>query len=217
VHLGNAKLIMGVNPIAAALLKSPAECGADIAVGEGQPLGLHMNFGGPYLGFMSCTQREVRRLPGRIVGETEDKNGNTAYVLTLQAREQHIRREKAASNICSNQAHCALTAAIYMTVMGREGLKEVASACLSLAHYAAEEWSKIKGVSLKYKGEFFHEFVTVTPNKSYEICLALEEKGVLAGLPLNESDILWCMTELVKKEDIDLVGEIIRGRYETYF
>ncbi|MBR2559873.1 MAG: aminomethyl-transferring glycine dehydrogenase subunit GcvPA, partial [Firmicutes bacterium] len=133
VHEAGAMYIMGVNPIAAALLRTPGECGADAAVGEGQPLGLPLGYGGPYLGFMAVTEKHMRKLPGRIVGETADDNGNRAYVLSLQAREQHIRREKAGSNICSNEALCALTASVYMAVMGPDGLTEVARQCVAKA------------------------------------------------------------------------------------
>ena len=154
VHDAGAKYIMGVNPIAAALLKTPAECGADIAVGEGQPLGMPLSFGGPYLGFMAATSAMMRKLPGRIVGKTTDSEGNRAFVLTLQAREQHIRREKASSNICSNQALCATTAAVYMAAMGPEGMKNTAVQCLSKAHYMAAKILKIAGFKLRYTGEF---------------------------------------------------------------
>ena len=125
-HEAGAKLIAGVNPIALGIMKTPAECGADIAVGDAQPLGLPLGFGGPFIGFMACTSKLMRNLPGRIVGQTTDDKGNRAFVLTLQAREQHIRREKAGSNICSNEAHCALTAGVYLAALGADGLAEVA-------------------------------------------------------------------------------------------
>lgn len=217
-HEVGAKTVMGINPIAAALLKSPADCGADIAVGDAGCLGLPLSFGGPYIGFMACTNKEVRRLPGRIVGETTDHDGNRAYVLTLQAREQHIRREKAMSNICSNQAYCALIAAMYLTSMGPNGLREVATACTSMAHYAAEEMEKA-GIQLKYnhfengelvRGEFFHEFVTVHKTKASKILARLEKEGILGGLEIGKNEILWCFTEMVKKEDVDRVVDILR-------
>lgn len=212
VHDKGAKVIMGCNPMTLALLKSPAECGADIAVGDAQPFGLSLSFGGPYLGFMATRSNKdtLRRMPGRIVGETTDPKGNRCFVLTLQGREQHIRREKALSNICSNQAHCALVASMYLSAMGKEGLKEVATACTSLAHYAAEQFTQGKA-ELKYaNSEFFHEFVTVTQSKADKIVEKCAKIGVLAGLPIGKNEILWCMTEKVRKQDIDKVAEIMR-------
>ncbi|MEA4894308.1 MAG: aminomethyl-transferring glycine dehydrogenase subunit GcvPA [Oscillospiraceae bacterium] len=211
VHEAGAKLIMGINPIAAAILKTPAECGADVAVGEGQPLGMPLSFGGPYLGFMAAKSAMMRRLPGRIVGETTDSEENRAFVLTLQAREQHIRREKASSNICSNEALCAMTAAVYMAAMGREGIKTAASQCLSKAHYAASQISSVSGFSLKYEGEFFHEFVTSCPAETGKVMAVLEEKGILGGLPLEDGSILWCVTEMNTKSEIDALVEILKG------
>lgn len=208
-HQGGAKYIMSVNPISMGILKTPGEYGADIAVGEGQPLGMPLSFGGPYLGFMAAKSAMMRKLPGRIVGQTQDVDGKRAFVLTLQAREQHIRREKASSNICSNQALCAMTAAVYMTVMGPAGLAEAAGQCLSKAHYAAAELEKA-GFPLKYKGEFFNEFVTQCPVCPEKLSAALEEKGILAGLPLPEGGILWCVTELNTKEDIDALVKAVK-------
>ena len=208
-HENNAKFIMGCNPIALAVLKSPAECGADIAVGDAQPLGLPMSFGGPYVGYMACTTKEMRKLPGRIVGETCDHDGNRAYVLTLQAREQHIRREKAYSNICSNQAYCALIASMYMSSMGADGMAEVAEACVSYAHYLADCLKGI-GFEIKHKGEFFHEFVTVSEIPADKILKALDKAGILGGLKLSKNEILWCATETLSKADIDKAVEVIR-------
>ena len=208
-HEAGARLIMGVNPIASVLLRTPAECGADIAVGEGQSLGMPLSFGGPYLGFMACTNEMMRKLPGRIVGETTDTEGNRAFVLTLQAREQHIRREKAGSNICSNQALCATTAAVYLAAMGPEGMKAAATQCMSKAHYMAQKLSLVPGFSLRYTGEFFHEFVTECPVDIQLLMKALEQKGILGGLPLPKGGILWCVTEMNTKAEIDLLVDTI--------
>lgn len=199
----NCKYVMSVNPVTLAVMKTPKEYGADMAVGEGQPLGLATAFGGPYLGFMASVDSMKRNLPGRIVGQTVDHNGKTGYVLTLQAREQHIRREKASSNICSNQALCALTVGVYLSAMGNEGLKNVATQCYSKAHYMAQKFAEI-GFSIENQ-EFFHEFVTRSDKKSADILAALEEKGILGGLPLDDNRILWCCTEMNSKADIDEV------------
>ena len=209
IHSVGAKLIAGCNPIALGLLKTPAEQGADIAVGEGQPLGMPLSFGGPYLGFMAATQAMMRKLPGRIVGETVDVDGKRAFVLTLQAREQHIRREKASSNICSNQALCALTASVYLATVGPDGLKQAASLCYQKAHYLAQQLCSIPGVSLRYSGTFFHEFVT-DQKDSDKLLSALEQQGILGGYPLTDGGILWCATEKNTKEEMDRVVEIIR-------
>ena len=209
VHAVGAKLIMGCNPIALGLYKTPAELGADIAVGEGQPLGMPLSFGGPYLGFMATTKAMMRKLPGRIVGETTDVDGKRAFVLTLQAREQHIRREKASSNICSNQALCAMTAAVYLAAVGPEGLKQVANLCYQKAHYLMQQLTAIPGITLRYQGPFFHEFVT-DQGDANRILLKLEQEGILGGLPLSDGGILWCATEKNSKKDIDRMVGIIR-------
>ena len=209
VHAVGAKLIMGCNPIALGLYKTPAELGTDIAVGEGQPLGMPLSFGGPYLGFMATTKAMMRKLPGRIVGETTDVDGKRAFVLTLQAREQHIRREKASSNICSNQALCAMTAAVYLAAVGPEGLKQVANLCYQKAHYLMQQLTAIPGITLRYQGPFFHEFVTDQADAK-RILLRLEQEGILGGLPLSDGGILWCTTEKNSKEDIDRMVGIIR-------
>lgn len=207
-HRYGAKFIMGCNPISLAVLSTPAECGADIAVGEGQPLGMPLGFGGPYLGFMACKKELMRKLPGRIVGETTDAKGNRAFVLTLQAREQHIRREKASSNICSNEALCAMTAGVYLSVMGPDGLRQAAEQCCSKAHYAAEQISKTKGFELRNTAPFFHEFVTACPNAKKTLSL-LEQHGILGGLPVS-GGLLWCVTELNKKEEIDELCKLLK-------
>ncbi|MDR3280361.1 MAG: aminomethyl-transferring glycine dehydrogenase subunit GcvPA [Synergistaceae bacterium] len=208
-HSAGAKFVMGVNPIASSVLKSPAECGADVAVGEAQPLGMPLSFGGPYLGFMTATSDMARRLPGRIVGETADSEGNRAFVLTLQAREQHIRREKASSNVCTNQALCALTAAVYLTVMGPDGLRGVANQCYSKARYAAAIISRIPGFELRYRGEFFHEFVTKCPIDANDLMDHLASVDILGGMPTDDG-ILWCVTEMNSKEEIDRLADILK-------
>ena len=207
-HDGGAKLIAGVNPITLGVLEPPAAWGADIAVGEGQPLGLPLSWGGPYLGFMATTQAMMRKLPGRIVGETTDKDGNRAFVLTMQAREQHIRREKASSNICSNEALCALTASVYLSMMGPDGLKRVGEQCYAKAHYLAGELCKLPGVKLRYPGPFFHEFVTELRGPA-DVLAGLEAKGILGGLPLKDG-LLWCVTEKQTKEELDQTVSIVK-------
>ena len=207
-HAAGAKLIAGVNPAALGVLESPGACGADIAVGEGQPLGLPLAWGGPYLGFMAASQPLMRRLPGRIVGETIDSKGERAFVLTLQAREQHIRREKASSNVCSNEALCALTASVYLSLMGPEGLRQVGEQCHAKAHYLAEELCKIPGVALRHPGPFFHEFVTDLPQPR-KVLAALEAQGILGGWVLGDG-LLWCATEKQTKEQLDEAVAIVK-------
>ena len=208
-HNAGALLVAGVNPISLGLLESPGNLGADIAVGEGQSLGMPLAFGGPYLGFMACKTPLMRKLPGRIIGETTDSRGGRAFVLTLQAREQHIRREKASSNICSNEAHCALSAAVYMAVMGEDGFAEAARQCHAKAAYAAEKISQVPGYTLAYKGDFFHEFVTLCPDTAETLEL-LEKHGILGGYPLSDKELLWCVTEANTKEEIDKLAQILQ-------
>lgn len=209
VHGCGGKLIAGCNPISLAVLQTPAECGADIAVGEGQPLGLPLAFGGPYLGFMATTKEMMRKLPGRIVGETVDSEGKRGFVLTLQAREQHIRREKASSNICSNQALCALTASVYLSAMGPEGLREAALQCTAKAHYLMERLREA-GLKPVYDKPFFHEFVTDCPADVSRLLERLEEEGYLGGLPLGDGRILWCATEMNTKEEMDRLAALAK-------
>ena len=208
VHAAGAIYVMGCNPIALGVMKTPRDCGADVAVGEGQPLGMPLSFGGPYLGFMAATEKHMRKLPGRIVGETVDSHGERAYVLSLQAREQHIRREKASSNICSNEALCALTAAVYLATVGPEGLAEVARQSMAKAHYLCEGLTAIEGVKLAYRGPFFHEFVTSLPRRD-EVLAALEAAGILGGLPVEEG-VLWCATEKVSRAELDRAIAIVK-------
>ena len=209
VHNSGAKLIASCNPIALGLLETPGEFGADVAVGEGQPLGLPMGFGGPYLGFMASPKDMMRKLPGRIVGQTADVDGKRAYVLTLQAREQHIRREKASSNICSNEALCAMTAAVYLSAMGSAGLEKVAASCMANARYLLEELTAL-GFTRKYTGEFFHEFVTICPCDAAVLSEKLAAHGYLSGLVTGQTEMLWCTTEMNTKSEIDGLIAVIK-------
>lgn len=209
VHEKGAKFIMGCNPIALAVMETPAECGADIAVGEGQPLGMSLSFGGPYLGFMAATKEMQRKLPGRIVGETVDSEGRRGFVLTLQAREQHIRREKASSNICSNQALCALTASVYLSAMGPDGMRQVATLCTSKAHYLSVQL-EAAGLIPTYEQPYFHEFVTECPVDANMLLEQLGTKGFLGGLALEHNRILWCATEMNEKAEMDELAELVK-------
>ncbi len=206
-HEAGGYFVASVNPISLMLYKSPGEYGADIAVGEGQPLGNPMGFGGPYLGFMAAKSSLMRKLPGRIVGQTQDKEGRRAFVLTLQAREQHIRREKASSNICSNQAHSALTAAIYMAAMGKKGMYDTAKRCSDNAHYLKSELLKINGVTSD-NSDFFNEFVTYGIDEE-KLIQKFEENDMLGPLAID-GKLLWCATELLSKEDIDKAVKITK-------
>ena len=191
VHERGALLIVSANPISLAILKPPGQYGADITVGEGQPLGLGLQFGGPYLGFMAVREKLMRRMPGRIVGQTVDADGKRGFVLTLQAREQHIRREKAYSNICSNEALCAITAAMYLSVTGKQGLRHIAELCTAKAHYLAGEIQKLPGWDLVYQSPFFLEFVVRAPQPPAQINQNLLNKGIIGGLDLGRFDPAW--------------------------
>ena len=207
-HEAGAKAVVAAEPISLGILESPGACGADVCVAEGQPLGLPLSFGGPYLGIIACTKALMRKLPGRIVGQTHDAEGRRAYVLTLQAREQHIRREKASSNVCSNQALCALAAGVYLSCMGPAGLARAADSSMRLAHYLAARLGEIDGFALMHDGPFFNEFAMTCPIDPHALEGALAERGILSGLPL-EGGMLWCATEVNTKEQIDeLVGAV---------
>ncbi|MDR2506312.1 MAG: aminomethyl-transferring glycine dehydrogenase subunit GcvPA [Oscillospiraceae bacterium] len=207
-HAAGVKLILSVNPVSLALFKTPGELGADIAVGEAQPFGLPLGFGGPYLGFMACKKDMMRKLPGRIVGETRDAKGNKAYVLTLQAREQHIRRERASSSICTNQALCALTATVYLAYMGKQGLRGVAEQCYAKAHYLKDRLAET-GLPLKYEGEFFNEFLTEAPRDINLLLKKLDEAGILGGMPVD-GGILWAVTEMNTRDELDKTAAIVK-------
>ena len=209
VHAAKAMFVLSCDPLSLAILPTPKEVGADVMVGEGQCLGLPIAWGGPYLGIMATTSKNIRKLPGRIVGETHDDAGNKAYVLSLQAREQHIRREKASSNICSNEALCALTAGLYMAAMGPEGMKEAARQTTAKAHYLQAALCALPGVELKYEGAFYQEFVTVQPKRD-AVLAALDEAGILGGLPLGEEEILWCATEKNTRAELDRAVAVVK-------
>jgi len=216
-HDNKALLIMSVDPISLAILKTPGEIGADIAVGEGQSLGNQMNFGGPYLGFMTTTTKLMRKIPGRIVGETLDVDGKRAFVLTLQAREQHIRREKASSNICSNQALNALTAAIYLTTMGKQGLKEVAHQSMQKAHYAFNEIIKLDKYTQVFNKPFFKEFMIQGQQSACVINEKLLESNIIGGYDISvnypnfKNALLLCVTEKRTKTEINGLVAAMEG------
>lgn len=203
-----ALLVVSTDPIAMGLFKSPGEEGADIACGEGQGLGVPPSFGGPYLGFLACKEEYLRQLPGRLAGMTTDSQGRRGFVLTLQAREQHIRREKATSNICTNQALLALAATVYLSLMGKQGLRKVAELSFHKAHYAAKKIAEIPGFRLPFD-EFFKEFVVHTPLPPQELNARLWEGGIIGGYDLGrdypelEDHWLLCMTEVNTREEID--------------
>ena len=207
--------IVVAEPVSLALLEPPGKFGADIVVGEGQSLGLYPSFGGPGLGFFATLEKHVRKMPGRIIGETKDLEGKRGYVMILQTREQHIRRAKATSNICSNHAHSALTTAVYMSVMGKEGLKEVAYRSMNTAHYLSKKLEEL-GFERRFKGPFFNEFVFKVKEDYEEKWRKMIEKKVLGPLPLSRfykelSDCaLACTTEVTSPEDIEKLLEAIR-------
>lgn len=203
------------NPTALGLLKPPGEMGADIVVGDGQPLGIPMWFGGPTLGFFTTRKSYVHKMAGRLVGETVDSHGQRAYVLTLTAREQHIKRERATSNICTNQGLLALASAVYLSSLGKHGLRQVAELCYHKAHYAAEQLNKIKGYSVDSKEPFFHEFTLSCTKPAAEVNAHLLEHGILGGYDLGQdypslkNQLLIAVTEMNSKEQIDALVEVL--------
>jgi len=218
VHNAGALLVMVVNPMALGMFKSPGELGADIVVGEGQPLGISLSFGGPYLGFFATRMEYVRKIAGRIVGETRDKQGRRAFVMTLRPREQDIRREKATSNICTNQGLMALSACIYMTLMGKTGLRKVAELNYHKAHYLADQLDKLNGYKVNRDRPFFNEFVVKCPVSVEKINQTLIEHGIIGGYELEKEypqlkdHALFCVTEMNSKAEIDelvrILGEV---------
>ncbi len=216
VHSAGALLVVVANPMALALFKSPAAFGADIVVGEGQPLGIPLSFGGPYLGYFACREAYVRKIAGRIVGETVDKDGKRAYVMTLRPREQDIRREKASSNICTNQGLMALAATVYMSLMGKHGLRKAAELCYHKAHYAAKEIAGLPGYEVDESHPFFNEFVVKCPRSVSQINDRLIERGIIGGYDLGRdyaelsNYMLVCVTEMNPRDEIDALVEILK-------
>ena len=214
-HEAGALLSVSVNPLALGLLKPPGDFGADIVTGEGQPLGIPLSFGGPYLGLFATKEAYVRKMAGRLVGETVDDRGQRAYVLTLTAREQHIRREKATSNICTNQGLMALASTIYMSLLGKHGMREVAELCYHKAHYAADQINGLEGYELWSPAPFFNEFVVRCPKPAAEINEHLLQHDILGGYDLSpeypelRNAMLVAVTEMNSREDIDLLVDVL--------
>lgn len=211
-HAQGAAVIGVVNPTAMSVLKPPGEWGqngADIACGEGQPLGVPLHYGGPYFGFMCCQKKWLRQLPGRVVGRTTDLNGQPGFTLTLQAREQHIRRGKATSNICTNQGLLVTAATIYMSVMGSAGLQQVAQTAASNAHYLFEELTKLPGITPVFKGPFFHEFTVRFAKPVFQVLQHMQNQHIQAGLDITpyypglDNTLLICVTETKNKQQLD--------------
>ncbi len=211
-HDIGALLIVIVDPISLGMFKPPGDYGADIAVAEGQALGNPLNFGGPGLGIFTCRKEYLRQMPGRIVGRTMDVDGQPGYVLTMTTREQHIRRERATSNICTNEALVALAAAVYLAAMGKNGLRQVAELCYHKAHYAASAISKLKGYSLAFSPPFFKEFVIRCPLPPHQINQTLFKKGIIGGLDISQlidNGMLLCVTEMNTKQEIDRLVTVL--------
>ena len=215
-HSKGALVCVVANPTALALFKTPGSMGADVVVGDGQPLGLPLWFGGPSLGFFTTKKSYVHKMAGRLVGETVDTRGEKSYVLTLTAREQHIKREKATSNICSNQGLMALASAIYLSSLGQTGLRQVADLCYQKAHYAAEELSKLPGVGLCFSQPFFHEFAVCFPKPVADLNAHLLEHGILGGYNLEQdypslqNHMLIAVTEMNSKDEIDALVSVLK-------
>lgn len=215
VHAKGALVCVVANPTALAMYKTPGDMGADIVVGDGQPLGIPMWYGGPSVGFFTTRKNFVHKMAGRLVGETVDSRGQRSYVLTLTAREQHIKRERATSNICTNQGLLALASAIYLSVLGKTGLQQVANLCYQKAHYAAQELSKIEGMGLCFTEPFFHEFALCVNRPVEEVNAHLLEHGILGGYDLGQDypalkdHMLIAVTEMNSKEDIDALVEVL--------
>ncbi len=215
-HQVGALLVMVVNPLMLGLFKSPGELGADIVVGEGQPLGVPLSYGGPYLGFFATLTQYVRKIAGRIIGETVDQNGRRAYVMTLRPREQDIRREKATSNICTNQGLMALAAGVYLSLMGKNGLRKVAELNYHKAHYAADQIDQLEDYTVDRSKPFFNEFMISCPRPVSEVNARLMEAGIIGGYDLGQDYVhlidhmLLCVTETNRKEEIDILVDLLR-------
>jgi len=216
-HQNKSLFIISANPMVLPILKSPGEYNADVVVGDNQPMGIPVSYGGPHVGFFATNSKLIRKMPGRIVGQTVDDEGYRGFVLTLQAREQHIRREKASSNICSNQALMALASAVYMNAMGKQGIQDVANQNLQKAHYAYQVLTSINGVEPLFKGPFFNEFTIKLTKSVSEINQGLLQKGVLGGYDLSlaypevENAMLVAVTEMNTKEQIDELAARLEG------
>ena len=216
VHAKGALVCVVANPTALAMFKTPGSMGADVVVGDGQPLGIPMWYGGPSVGFFTTRKNMVHKMAGRLVGETVDNKGQRAYVLTLTAREQHIKRERATSNICSNQGLIALGTAVYLSLLGKKGLQQVANLCYQKAHYAAQELSKINGMGLCFTEPFFHEFALCVNRPVDEVNAHLLEHGIIGGYDLGQDypslkdHMLIAVTEMNTKEEIDTFVEVMK-------
>ncbi len=211
----NALLIYLYDPLSLGLLKTPGEFQADIAVAEGQPLGNPLNFGGPYVGLFSAKETLLRKMPGRIAGQTKDLEGKRGYVLTLQTREQHIRREKATSNICTNSGLLTLRAAVYLSALGKQGVQQVAALCLNKAHYLAEQLSTLPGIELASKAPFFKEFTIRLPLKAQQVVEQFAQQNILAGIDLAHlglaDHLLIAVTEKRTKEELDQYVQLMKS------
>lgn len=216
VHAAGAIVVFVVNPLMLGLFKSPGELGADIVVGEGQPLGIPLGFGGPYLGFFAIRNKHVRKIAGRIIGETTDKDGKRAYVMTLRPREQDIRREKASSNICTNQGLMTIATSVYLSLMGKHGMRKVAELNYHKAHYAADQINQLEGYSVDFSKPFFNEFVVHCPQPVKAINAALYEEGIIGGYDLSadyahlQNAMLLCVTEMNTKAEIDALVQTLQ-------
>ncbi len=213
-HAAGALYVVAVDPISLGLYRPPSQYGADIVVAEGQSLGVPLSFGGPWVGLFACREKYLRQMPGRIVGETVDLDGKRGYVLTLQTREQHIRRERATSNICTSQQLSALAASVYLAALGPQGLRRVAELCYERAHYAADRIGAIAGFEVERDEPFFQEFVVRTPRAAAEINRALIERGIIGGLDLSDAPrdrLLVCATEMNSRVEIDAFADALAG------